>query len=1687
MTKTSRTLALPGYKIGRVHSQHGDRVAFFACREHDNINVVIETLNTDYPSRRQIAEIRREGAICQRLIDVEGICSVHAMLPHGSGNLALVFDPYEMSLRGCLLKAKGNALPVKDVIDIALPLAATLGRLHKKGIVHKAITPENILINPISKKLALSGFGISSELGQEPQAAQISRQPQGELPYVSPEQTGRMNRDLDYRSDYYSLGVVLYELLTGRRPFRANSLLEWVHCHISQQPTPPHELLASIPLTLSDIVMKLMSKNPDSRYQSARGLIHDLEQINVAISQGEQCYISELGEMDNAHTFLVPQGLYGREEELNQLLALYEEAISGHTRFCLVHGFSGVGKTALVNELDKYQTRERGFVVQGKFDQYHQGDTYSTFGNTLKGLVHQILLEPEERLSDWRVKIQDALTTNAALVVNIVPELAIIIGEQPDVVELPPAEAKNRLHLVLTDFLSVFADKGHPVVLFLDDLQWCDLPTLHLLKHIVSNKEQCHLLLIGAYRSNEVSVGHPLQRMLDDLSHQTNIAQLPVQPLKKESVAELVADALSRPIDDVRPLSDELFQKALGNPFFTNELLRHLHKIGAISPDPNSDSWHFDLSSADWRSVSDNVVEFMIASLRELDQSTQNLLQLAACIGGRFDLKTLAQIYQKPIDETASALLPALQQYTIRPLHNDYRLIAESREMLDFEALYSFQHDRVQQAAYSLIEKSKLSEVHWSIGQILLQQHHKHIPADDLIDIVEHLNAGRELIVSSSEKVQLAKHNLRAGQRARSASAYEVALDYVTIAKELMDSSVSKNESEFMRLLATELQLCNYLTGRTEAADKWLQVMLEQACSNLEKSEVLAIRTRQFATLGRMQESVQSAIEGLALLGIEFPSHPDETDIAYERKLVIENLGGRSIESLVNAPEETNQETLVAMRLFMEVFAAAFLSGTGKTFPYLVLKSVNLSLRSGLCPESAFAYASYGMILCGELDEPALGYEFGKVGLAINEKLGDLKLKARVIYLYAMFVHHWSEHWSTLTPWFKKGIEAGYQTGDLLYLAYSAQDCVIWDPQLDLETAHRKHLDNLAIVRECAYQDSLDSGTLFLQLQRNLLGLTTSPTSFNDKDFDEQTCLLGMQKRGFKTGLANYHIYKAEACFLHGAYDKAMTHLQEQDKLIQSAMSLPQLVRYYLVANLTLAEQYHNMSESQQADTLDRMQKDLMRMSRWADNCEANFRHLFYLMSAEIEQVSGKLHRALDLFDKSIELAQKHGFLRDEAIASERAARLLIGSGKWRSAEGYLRGAYRIFDRWGAHRKVKQLELEFPVLRDMLSPIKNSEQGNIHADIDLASVLKASRAISGEIRLDQLLQNAIHILLENAGAQWGCLIACEQRLLKVESAILPEPALDTDEVPKHTLISLNDGSLIPAPVSLIMRVLHDNKAIVLHQAHSDGEFTQDPYIHRFQPKSVLCVPIKRARFEGVVYLENNLATGVFSQERVETIRLLAAQASVAIENARLYEQVQEHSRTLEQKVVERTEQLENLNKELQRLANHDSLTGVANRRRGDMYLEQVWTTLQREQQPLSILMIDVDHFKHFNDNYGHQNGDACLIDVTKAIQAELRRPADLIARYGGEEFILILPNTDAKGAEILGEKARRAVEALNIPHAYSPTGKTVTVSVGAATAVPVMHTTAENLVKQADNNLYEAKHSGRNKVLVSAQ
>ncbi|MEY4753410.1 MAG: hypothetical protein RJA44_1085 [Pseudomonadota bacterium] len=1606
----------PGYALGPPvrAARHG--AIHRGRRLQDARPVLLRLLTTEYPSQIEQAALRHEQRMLERLQGQAGVVRLLGTEHYGHGHIALVLQDEGPTLAEALGRRAQRRLPPEQALDLAIALTGILGRLHERGVVYKSIEPFSLLMQPDGAP-SLFDFGLASELPLERQSSEsLSRRLEGTLPYLSPEQTGRMNRDLDYRSDFYSLGVLLFELLTGCLPFQGRDILEWVHCHISLPPPSPAAIDPAIAPAVAAVVLKLLAKNAEQRYQSSYGLIADLEHCRHQTLRHEAALPFEPGRHDVSLRFQIPQKLYGRQRELAELLDLYAAVEAGASRLCMVAGTSGIGKSALVNELGKPLLRRRGYLIQGKFDQFQRGTPYSAVAAALGMLAGQLLADAPQRLQQRAARLRQAIAPNGRLLTQLVPELADVLGAQPPVPELPPVEAQNRFQRVLIQLVREIC-REQPLVIFLDDLQFADISTLNLLRALATASDLPGLLLIGAYRSNEVGPGHPLQLALDDISASRDICRLALQPLAATSVHELVADALHADPASCTELARLLHDQSEGNPFYIAELLRTLEHEQAIRFSNDHGHWLWDMAAVQRCSLSDNVVELVLSNLRRLDPATRQALQLAACIGNTFDLRTLAIIGQTSMDAQGVALLPALQRYIVMPLHDDYRLVgaaagAGAEGLLN--PRYHFQHDRVQQASYALIEPARKADVHLSIGR-LIQRHAS--PAERearLIDIVGHLNEGRHLISCAAERRELAELNLQAGRRAQQASAYAAALGYLRIGQELLPADAWRLEPDLTFALACEAQQCTYLTGQQDEAERGIELLLAHARNDLERAEVLAMRTRQYATTGRMVESIHAAIQGLTLLGIPIDAEPTPAAIRRERAAIRRHLGRRSVAELLHAPPLRDPVQAVAIRLLMEIFPPAFLSGSGALFPFLVLKSVSISLQHGNSPDAAFVYAAYGMLLSGALDNPALGFEYGELAVRMNEQFDNIALKSRVNYLYTMFIHHWSRHWSTMTPWFSKGIESGYQSGDLLYLAYSAQDCVIWDPRLDLEVAERAHADYLKIVRECAYQDSYDSGSLFRQMQRNFLGRTRGGLcSLDDDEFDEQRCLAGMHQRRFMTGVANYHIYKAEIAWLYRELDEALRHVRAQDGLMASVMSLPQGVRFRVVAFLVLAAVLPDQPPAEQAAIRERQRLELRRMRRWARHCPENFLHLQWLMEAELARLDLRVDAALRRYEAAMAQAHEQGWRRDEAMINELAGRHLRAAGRRKAAEGYLRAARQLYAQWGARRKVELLDAEFALQPPRLAhpgtpgalPLAADAPAAVDpAQLDLASVMKASRAIAGEIVLEQLWGSTMQIMLENAGGQRGAFItAGANGVLMIESLC----DIGTPQGSLWTRRPLDDAGEPLLPLTLIHQVRHSLKPVVLNDADRAIHTARDPYLARQRPPSVLCMPLlHQGRLEALIYLENRLTAGVFTQDRLEVLQLLAAQIAISIDNARLYEG---QARLIEaQRRFVPSEFLESLD--------HPDIAQV------DLG-EHVAKTM-------SVMFADLRGFTPLAESLDPRIVIALLNRYFSSMEEPIRAAGGFIDSYAGDE-IKVLFDADPDQALRAGVQMWRALEALN--------------------------------------------------------
>jgi predicted ATPase/class 3 adenylate cyclase len=1496
---------IPGHLVLERICDSFPHVIFKAQRKKDQAEVAIKTLAGQFPKRENIASIKREFSILKK-VQGEDIIKANELIPFGNGNLAISMEMFGISISQFLESQPIGYLSVNVFFDLALKIVDALSLIHKSGVIHKDLTVRNILVDPLSLEIRIIDFSASSELAREHQDGNLSKTIAGSLPFMSPEQTGRMNRDIDYRTDYYALGMTFYQMLSGKYPFEANDALEWVHCHIGRKPIPLIQSNPKVPKSLSQLVAKLISKNAEERYQSSKGLKFDLQLIQTNVLTSEDDFEIELAKADISSQFHIPQKLYGRNEELEKLEYYFKNASNGKVEFILVSGYSGVGKSALVHELGRSIIKKQGYLIHGKFEQFRQNSSYSALSNAFRDLVRQLLGEPKNRLDHWDKAISSSLGSNAQVIIDLIPELVLIIGKQPEVQELSPAESQNRFLLLFLNLVKVFANELHPMVIFLDDLQWSDIPTLNLINKLVTSTELSNLLIICAYRDNAVDPTHPFSLSIDEIKTKRQVDELPLKPLSEHAVQQIVYETLLRKDSDAIRLAGILFQKTGGNPFFTIELLKNLHQQGFIYFEPNLGQWNWDQTMVQKVESSDNVIDFLIASQHRLKESTQQALQYASCIGAKFDLKTLALIQQSTREETASALYEALQANMIIPLSENYKLVGiggleeksngQGPEELDTDHLnpiYKFQHDRVQQAAYSIILPERRSELHLTIARLLYSHTSDTALEEVLMHIVGHFNAGLNLILDQEELITVARLNLKAGIKAKQSAAYDSALDYLKITLKILGDAPWDEHYALIRQLSEELQHCFYLTGDRTNADAWTEIMLSKAKTAIEKALVLSARTRQYATIGRMKESIVAAQAGLNLLGFNFNEAPSIADEEKEISQVELNLAGRSIEDILMMNDLTDPKAKIAGQLLMEIFPAAFLSGSGRMFSYLVLKSVNVALKYGNSPETAFAYGAYGMILCGYLDDPAKGFRYGKLSVELIDKFSDIALRSRIIYVYSMFVHHWSNHWSSMTPWFQRGIEAGYQSGDLLYLAYSAQDCIIWDPKLDLESASKEHRKLLKIVKECEYEDSYDSGRLFLQMQLNFQGFTEDLFSMSDDQFEEAVIVQGMLDRRFMTGIANYHIYKAEIHLLYNDFEGGFTHIQAQEKLMASVMSLPQLVRFHIVSFLTRSMKLIHQVGSERELVLEKMNASLSKMTQWANHCPENFKHLQLLMEAEMASHSGEMELALSNYEESIHLANQNTFIRDEAMANEMAGKYLSKIKLDKAAEGYFKAAHYLYYRWGAHRKVQEMEREFSLLIEVRQKntlknisLESTLDISVRSDsydmdqLDMSSVFRASQMISGELVLDKLLGATLDILIENAGARRGILIEEKDGQLVILASAMEDEQESSES-------SLSDNF----PITLVNTCIRTGEPIVITNASEPNAFSSDSYFMAFRPRSVMCVPMAVHKSQKLaIYLENNLTHSAFTDERIKIIKLLSAQAAISIENATIYKE-----------------------------------------------------------------------------------------------------------------------------------------------------------------------------------------------------
>ncbi|WP_293108784.1 ATP-binding sensor histidine kinase [Moorena sp. SIOASIH] len=1579
---------LTGYQMTEIIYSGSRTLVYQGIRESDQKPVVIKLLKSEYPSFGELVQFRNQYTIAKNL-DLPGIVKPYSLKHYRNGYGLVMEDFGGISLKTYCSNLESLKLTsLTEFFDIALQIASILDGLYRNRVIHKDIKPANILINPDTKQVELIDFSIASLLPRETQVLQSPNVLEGTLAYLSPEQTGRMNRGIDYRSDFYSLGVTFYELLTGQLPFTSTDPMELVHCHIAKQPPSVHSINPDIPIIVSDMISKLMAKNAEDRYQSALGLKYDLE---TCLSQWQETGRVEpfkLGTQDICDRFVIPEKLYGRAREVETLLGAFdrvagktiaqEDSSRGRSEMMLVAGFSGIGKTAVVNEVHKPIVRQRGYFIKGKFDQFMRNIPFSAFVQAFRNLMGQLLTERDAQLQHWKIKILLALGENGQVIIDVIPELEQIIGKQSPVPELSAGAAQNRFNRLFQKFIQVFTTAEHPLVIFLDDLQWVDSASLKLMQLLMSETDTRYLLLIGAYRDNEVSPTHPLMLTLDEISKtEVKVNSITLAPLKHSDLNHLIADTLSCSEELAQPLTELVFRKTKGNPFFATQFLKSLHADNLIRFNFEVGHWECDIAQVRTLALSDDVVEFMALQLSKLPPATQSVLKLAACIGNQFDLATLAIVYEKSQTETAADLWKALQEGLLLPQSEIYKFFQttdESQQSIDQSyppsrishhdsPIYKFLHDRVQQAAYCLIDQDHKQQTHLKIGQLLLSNTSEPEREEKIFDIVNQLNIGADLITNPSQREQLAGLNLLAGKKAKSATAYEPALRYFNSGLKLLAPDSWESNYELSLALSIAAVEAEYLTVNLERAKHLSKIVLKQAKTFLDKIKVYELQILFYISQNKMNEAIDLGINVLKMLGIAIPTEAQEINTEVEKLREELQLEVEEIANLANLPDITDPYQLAAIRILTNASSASYIANP-VLWPLIILTTVKLCIKYGHSSWAASAYSWYGALLCGAYLDIDRGYEFGRLSIQLLEQYNALELTAKVGNMFNVFVRPWKEHIRETNTSLIAAIQSGFDNGDIEYAFYGAVHYCNYHffAGTNLEYVQQiqgKYFEAIAKAKFDFHESFIRIGQ---QTVANLLGEVANPRYLVGDYLDESTILPNWIDHNIVFLVLCAYGAKTMLLYLFKEYTEAVEAGaigKHYEQAAAGTLYVSEHSFYYSLALLANCDQVDSQEKQQALETVAANQE---RLRLWAKHAPVNYQHQYDLVEAERARVEGNVLWAMEGYERAITGAMDTGYLQVEALANELAAEFFLDWDKKTIAQAYLTNAYYAYARWGALAKVEDLEKRYT---DLLAPILveskigfnpsntvnqtvTSSSTKISEALDLASVIKASQVLSSEIHLEQLLSTLMEVVIENAGAEKCVLILPKagkwvieaqgsmdqvlkprllsekgtadlgtgnsgQELTQTESEnyfgkrspdLASKGINDTKHLETKPVLSVLQSIPIEEsntiPISVINAVFHKSQALVFDNASEETTLAADPYIIQQQPKSALCTPIlTQGKLIGILYLENNQCTAAFTSDRLEVLKLLCSQAAISLENAQLYSNLEQAKSQLE--------------------------------------------------------------------------------------------------------------------------------------------------------------------------------------------
>ncbi|MDY6932740.1 MAG: PAS domain S-box protein [Spirochaetota bacterium] len=1480
------TIILSGYTIKEVVSKGYYSILYRGIRDSDGISVLIRVYVTYDVTPMQIAHFIQEFSNRQNL---KSDCIVKAFsVENFNDGIAIILEDFQGIPIKEYFMDKGD--DIRDFLRVAIQLAKTLYEIHQSNIILKDIKPNNILINQETGKPKIIDLGLSSILTKENENINDPEIIYNTLPYISPELTFRMNRDVDYRTDIYTLGTIFYQALTGVLPIHSDNPFEFFHAHIARTPIPPIERRSDLPETISKIIMMMLSKDPEDRYQSGYGIMKDFETCLFQLERTGRVEQFELGRNDISNKFVISQRIYGRESEIDILMRAFDRVIKGTRELVLITGASGIGKTGLVKEVQKLMIKRKGYFISGKFDQFQLNKPYSALIQAFTKLIRQISSESEEQICEWRSRILEVLGNNGKIITDIIPDVELLIGMQPDINELDPEYPQDRFNHILQNFIKILATEDHPLILFCDNLQWVDSASLSLIKTLITDQSTKYILLIGALCDEGNNKSLPIELWINEIKR-TDVVfnQISLKPLDITSISHMIGDTFKCPVVVSDELAELLYLKVGGNPFCLKQTLKELYDNHILIFSGES-GWQWDINKIEQMKMPDNIINITISKILHLSEGAKDSLRFASAMGNSFDLESLSAINGKSIDETYTNLNESVDNGLVYLTRKGYRFV----------------HDRIQAAAYALVMEEEKELLHYIIGSQLLKTTKPEEMSEKIFCIVDQLNHGIELALSNKQRVELADLNFKAGIRAKASLAYEAANQFLQNGIHLLPSDAWDSEYDLTLSLYTEIGEVKYLIGDHKQGEGFFDIVLEKATMPLDKIRIYEIKIAYYTVFHQMKKALRIGIEALRMLGVNMPRKPNKFNIIrgiIKARLKMRN---KNVEDLIDLPELTDPHKLAVARILTSCLSASYISYIEYS-PIIIFKLLNLSLQYGNSAYSACAYVTYGGLLCSMFRDIEMGYRYGRLALDVIEKYNNPRIMSKVYYIYGTIINHWKNHLRDSLIYLYKAHNFGLEIGDFEFASY-ALFTYMTHSFLIGESLDKINEDYAMKYISMKNYNQLTSTQLYESWYQMVLNLKNVPENNVDrlrltgKIFNEEETV--PEWTHARSMLVLFKVAMEILLFHYDDPQTAITLSKVVGKDIDSVSGMFIVPEYYYYYSLSLLAHYPHACRRKQRVYLKQIMTYKKKMQIWAEHAPDNFMHKYLLIEAEILSLKDQVANAIKQYDCAIALARENGFIQDEAIANELAAKFYLSKGLDKIAGVYIQQAYSSFKRWGIDVKVTELKKKYPHL--LPKPFDINDYPNIHhrpvkhlprsSSIiqDYTNIVDSLQAISSEIVIDKLLEKIMSIVTQSAGASRGVYLSVKDGKLFVEAEII----VSNDEVSIFNSIPITDGPSLLSPV--IYYVKRTKKLMVLDDARQERDYCTDTYVLENQSKSILGLPVVRqSRLIGILYLENAIVPGIFTPARVEVLQLLASQAAISLQNVTLIDNLKGLGETLQ--------------------------------------------------------------------------------------------------------------------------------------------------------------------------------------------